>query len=73
MLFDRHCACGIEPNLPRIEEHLADNLMLVTALNKSASVMTKLPPLLKQQIMMAYVCVDAAIASGFLTAEEFDL
>jgi fumarate hydratase class II len=31
--FSTHCASGIEPNLPRIEAHLADNLMLVTALN----------------------------------------
>ncbi len=31
--FNTHCAIGIEPNLPRIEAHLADNLMLVTALN----------------------------------------
>ena len=31
--FDRNCAAGIEPNLPRIREHLEDSLMLVTALN----------------------------------------
>jgi fumarate hydratase, class II len=31
--FNKFCAVGIEPNLPRIESHLADNLMLVTALN----------------------------------------
>ncbi|OYV28686.1 MAG: class II fumarate hydratase, partial [Acidocella sp. 20-61-6] len=31
--FSSHCASGIEPNLPRIATHLADNLMLVTALN----------------------------------------
>ena len=31
--FNTHCAIGIEPNLPRIQAHLADNLMLVTALN----------------------------------------
>jgi fumarate hydratase, class II len=31
--FNTHCAVGIEPNLPRISAHLADNLMLVTALN----------------------------------------
>ena len=31
--FNTHCAVGIEPNLPRIAAHLADNLMLVTALN----------------------------------------
>ena len=31
--FNMYCAVGIEPNLPRIAAHLADNLMLVTALN----------------------------------------
>ncbi|MGZ8528014.1 MAG: class II fumarate hydratase [Candidatus Limnocylindrales bacterium] len=31
--FNDHCAVGIEPNLPRIREHLEDSLMLVTALN----------------------------------------
>jgi fumarate hydratase class II len=31
--FSEHCAAGIEPNRPRIAAHLADNLMLVTALN----------------------------------------
>jgi fumarate hydratase class II len=31
--FSTHCAAGIEPNRERIAAHLADNLMLVTALN----------------------------------------
>ena len=31
--FDRNCAVGIEPDLPRIRQHLDDSLMLVTALN----------------------------------------
>jgi fumarate hydratase class II len=30
--FDRHCMRGIEPDLGRIEEHLSNDLMLVTAL-----------------------------------------
>ena len=32
--FNEHCAIGIEPNLPVINKHLENNLMLVTALNK---------------------------------------
>lgn len=32
--FNEHCAVGIEPNLPIINKHLENNLMLVTALNK---------------------------------------
>ncbi len=31
--FNDHCAVGIEPNQPRIDEHLRNSLMLVTALN----------------------------------------
>jgi fumarate hydratase class II len=31
--FDRHCAVGIEPNLPAIRRNLDNSLMLVTALN----------------------------------------
>ena len=31
--FDEHCATGIEPNRPVIEEFLKRSLMLVTALN----------------------------------------
>ena len=31
--FNDHCAVGIEPNLERIQRHLEDSLMLVTALN----------------------------------------
>ncbi len=30
--FNDHCAVGIEPNLPRIEEHLKRSLMVVTGL-----------------------------------------
>jgi fumarate hydratase class II len=30
--FRNHCAAGIRPNVPRIEEHLNNSLMLVTAL-----------------------------------------
>ncbi|WP_425126866.1 class II fumarate hydratase [Burkholderia cepacia] len=31
--FNRHCAVGIEPNLPVIQRNLENSLMLVTALN----------------------------------------
>lgn len=31
--FNDHCAVGIEPNMKMIDEHLANSLMLVTALN----------------------------------------
>jgi fumarate hydratase class II len=33
-MFDEHCAKGIEPNRKAIDAHLANSLMLVTALNR---------------------------------------
>jgi fumarate hydratase class II len=69
--FDEHCARGIEPNLKRIKEHLDNSLMLVTALNphigyeKAAEI-----------ALMAYhedmSLKAAALALGFVTAEQFD-
>ena len=70
--FDEHCASGIEPNLARIEEYLADNLMLVTALNKHIGY-DKAAAIAKTANHDGLRLRDAAIASGFLTAEEFDL
>ena len=70
--FDEHCASGIEPNLAQIEKHLADNLMLVTALNKHIGY-DKAAAIAKTANHDGLRLRDAAIASGFLTAEEFDL
>jgi fumarate hydratase, class II len=68
--FDERCARGIEPDRKRIRENLENSLMLVTALNphigyeKSAKI-----------ALAAYhegiSLREAAIQSGFLTAEEF--
>lgn len=69
--FDEHCAQGIEPNLPRIKEHLEGSLMLVTALNphigyeKSAEIAIK-----------AYrdgsSLKAAALALGHVSEKDFD-
>ena len=69
--FNDHCAVGIEPNRARIAELVANSLMLVTALNphigydKSAAIAKKAH---KEGTSLR----DAAIASGHLTADEFD-
>ena len=69
--FNDHCAIGIEPNRDRIAELVSNSLMLVTALNphigydKSASIAKKAH---KEGTSLR----DAAIASGYLTADEFD-
>jgi len=69
--FDEHCARGIEPNLPRIAAHLADNLMLVTALNPhigyEASAKTAL--LAHRE---GLTLREAALKLGVATEQEFD-
>ena len=69
--FTLHCAQGIEPHKSRIEENLAKNLMLVTALNphigysKSAEIALKAH---REGLTLR----EAALASGALTAIQFD-
>jgi len=70
-MFKIHCVDGIEANLGAIKKHLDNSLMLVTALNpkigydKSAQVAKKAH---KENITLK----EAALALGFLSAEEFD-
>jgi fumarate hydratase class II len=69
--FTTHCAMGIAPNLPRIAEHLANNLMLVTALNPhigyEAAAKTAL---LAQRAGLSLR--EAALRLGVTTGAEFD-
>jgi fumarate hydratase class II len=69
--FNIHCAVGIEPNRERIEQHLADNLMLVTALNPhigyEAAAKTALLAHREGLSLRA-----AALQLGVTTPEEFD-
>jgi len=69
--FNTHCATGIEPNLPRIEAHLADNLMLVTALNPhigyEASARTALLAHRENLTLR-----EAALKLGVASEQEFD-
>jgi fumarate hydratase, class II len=68
--FDRHCAQGLEPNRDRIQQHLDESLMLVTALNphigyeKSAEIALKAH---REGLSLR----DAAIGSGHVTAAQF--
>ena len=69
--FDIHCAQGIEPNTNVIQKLVDNSLMLVTALNtkigyyKAAEIAQKAH---EEKITLR----DAAIATGYLTGEEFD-
>ena len=69
--FDERCAKGIEPNLKRIQQHLDNSLMLVTALNPHIGYEKA-----AQISLLAYrediSLKEAALKLGFLTAEQFD-
>ena len=69
--FDHHCAAGIEPNHERIEENLARNLMLVTALNPHIGY-DKAAAIAKRAHHEGLSLREAALDSGDLTAEQFD-
>jgi fumarate hydratase class II len=69
--FNEHCAVGIEPNERVIRRNLEQSLMLVTALNphigyENAAKIAKLAH--KEGLSLK----EAALATGLLTAEQFD-
>lgn len=69
--FRQHCVDGIEPNLPRIEENLRKSLMLVTALNPHIGY-DKAAQIAKKAHKEGTTLKEAALALGFLTAEQFE-
>jgi fumarate hydratase class II len=69
--FNDHCAVGIEPNRPKIEENLNRNLMLVTALNRHIGY-DRAAGIAKQAHREGLTLREAALASGHVTAEQYD-
>jgi fumarate hydratase class II len=69
--FERFCATGVEPNLPRIRENLERCLMLVTALNPHIGY-DKAASIAKKAHKEGTSLREAALALGYLTAEQFD-
>ncbi|MDQ6684631.1 MAG: class II fumarate hydratase [Pseudomonadota bacterium] len=69
--FEEHCARGIEPDRARIEELLQRSLMLVTALNPHLGY-DKAAAIAKQAHAGGTTLREAALASGWLSAEQFD-
>ncbi len=69
--FNDHCAVGIEPNRERITELVDRSLMLVTALNTHIGY-DKAAYIAKKAHKEGSSLRDAAIASGHVTAEQFD-
>ena len=70
--FDERCARGIEPERARIAQHLAANLMLITALNPHIGY-EKAAKIAIAAHHEGLTLRDAAIRSGFVTPEQFDL
>ena len=69
--FDEHCVRGLEPDLRRIQRHVDDSLMLVTALTphigyeKAAQIALAAH---RDELSLR----DAALKLGFLSAEDYD-
>jgi fumarate hydratase, class II len=69
--FDEHCARGIEPSRGRIREQLERSLMLVTALAPRLGY-DRAAQIAKKAHKEGTTLKEAAVALGYLTAEEFD-
>jgi fumarate hydratase class II len=69
--FDEHCAVGIEPNLPRIQELLHKSLMLVTALNTHIGY-DKAAEIAKKAHKEGTTLKHAAVELGYVSSEDFD-
>ncbi len=69
--FNDHCAVGIEANRERIAELVDRSLMLVTALNPHIGY-DKAAQIAKKAHKEGTSLREAAVATGFVTAEQFD-
>ncbi len=69
--FDENLAQGIEPNHKRIEEHLRNSLMLVTALNTHIGY-DNAAKIAKKAYAEDKTLKEAALELDLLTEEEFD-
>ena len=69
--FNDSCAQGIQPNQARIDEHLRNSLMLVTALNPHIGY-DNAAKIAKKAHAENRSLKEAAIELGILTAEQFD-
>ena len=69
--FTDRCLAGIEPNRRHIEELMKRSLMLVTALNPHIGY-DKSAKIARKAHLEGLSLREAALASGFLTSEQFD-
>jgi len=69
--FDKHCAKGIEPNHEVIRKLVGNSLMLVTALNPKIGYY-KAAEIAQKAHQEGTTLREAALDTGYLSAEEFD-
>ena len=69
--FDEHCARGISPNQARIRELVERSLMLVTALSPRIGY-DRAAEIAKKAHREGTTLRQAALALGYVTAEQFD-
>jgi len=69
--FRTNCVEGIEPNHAKIKEMLNNSLMLVTALNTKIGY-EKAAKIAKKAYEEGTTLKEASVATGYLTADEFD-
>lgn len=70
--FNDKCAAGIEPNLPVIQKHMQNSLMLVTSLNTHIGYY-KAAEIAKKAHKENKTLREAAVELGHVTPEQFDL
>lgn len=69
--FTDNCVVGIEPNKEKIQEHLTNSLMLVTALNPHVGY-DNAAKIAKNAFEKNITLKASALELGFLTEQKFD-
>jgi fumarate hydratase class II len=71
MSFNKNCAVGIRANVEHINKLMNNSLMLVTALNPHIGY-DKAAEIAKSAYTEGTTLKEAAVTSGYITAEQFD-
>ena len=69
--FNEKCALGIEPNIPTLQKHLENSLMLVTALNTHIGY-EKSAKIAKKAHKENKTLKEAAMELGYVSSQDFD-
>ncbi len=69
--FGRYCVQGLEPNLPQIQTHLQQSLMLATALNPHIGY-DRAAQVARKAYQEQKTLRQAGVELGYFTAQEFD-